>query len=107
MLELLLIGGGYLFGSISSAIITCRVLGLPDPRSQGSGNPGATNVLRTGRKDLALATLLLDSGKGAIAALVVTFLTDDANAGLAAGFFAAFFLKSFYQLGYKDLVAGN
>ena len=50
MPEALLILGAYLLGSISSAIIVCRILGLPDPRTQGSNNPGATNVLRIGGK---------------------------------------------------------
>ena len=79
MLELLLIVGGYLFGSISSAIITCRVVGLPDPRSQGSGNPGATNVLRIGGKKAAAITLLGDMLKGLIPVLVAKFL----GAGMA------------------------
>jgi glycerol-3-phosphate acyltransferase PlsY len=58
---------GYLLGSIPFGLVITRVAGLGDIRKVGSGNIGATNVLRTGRKDLALATLLLDGGKGAIA----------------------------------------
>jgi glycerol-3-phosphate acyltransferase PlsY len=54
----------YLLGSLSFAVIVSRVLGMSDPRSYGSGNPGATNVLRSGRKGAALATLLLDALKG-------------------------------------------
>ena len=77
MLELLLIVGGYLFGSVSSAIITCRVLGLPDPRSQGSGNPGATNVLRIGGKKAAAITLVGDMLKGLIPVLVAKLLGAD------------------------------
>ena len=77
MLELLLIVGGYLFGSVSSAIITCRVLGLPDPRSQGSGNPGATNVLRIGGKKAAAVTLVGDMLKGLIPVLVAKLLGAD------------------------------
>ncbi len=61
---ILLIVAAYLLGSISSAIITCRLMGLPDPRNQGSGNPGATNVLRTGGKKAAIITLLGDALKG-------------------------------------------
>jgi len=61
--------GGYLLGAIPFGLVLTRLAGLGDIRAIGSGNIGATNVLRTGRKDLALATLLLDSGKGAIAAL--------------------------------------
>ncbi|MGV6800786.1 MAG: glycerol-3-phosphate 1-O-acyltransferase PlsY [bacterium] len=62
---------GYLLGSIPFGLVITKFAGLGDIRDIGSGNIGATNVLRTGRKDLALATLLLDSGKGAIAVLLV------------------------------------
>ncbi|MCU7932081.1 MAG: glycerol-3-phosphate 1-O-acyltransferase PlsY [Candidatus Thiodiazotropha sp. (ex Codakia rugifera)] len=62
----LIVLGAYLLGSISSAIIVCRLMGLPDPRSQGSNNPGATNVLRIGGKKAAAITLLGDSLKGLI-----------------------------------------
>lgn len=58
---------GYLFGSLSFAVIVSRLMGLADPRSYGSGNPGATNVLRTGNKAAALLTLLGDALKGAVA----------------------------------------
>ncbi len=61
---------GYLLGSIPFGLVITKMAGLGDIRAIGSGNIGATNVLRTGRKDLALATLLLDGGKGAIAVLV-------------------------------------
>ncbi|MAW82365.1 MAG: acyl-phosphate glycerol 3-phosphate acyltransferase [Parvularcula sp.] len=61
---------GYLLGSIPFGLVITKAAGLGDIRSVGSGNIGATNVLRTGRKDLALATLLLDSGKGAIAVII-------------------------------------
>ena len=54
----------YLCGSISSAILVCKLVGLPDPRSQGSGNPGATNVLRIGGKAAAAAVLIFDVAKG-------------------------------------------
>lgn len=60
---------GYLWGSIPFGLVLCKLAGLGDIRKIGSGNIGATNVLRTGNKPLALATLLLDSGKGAIAIL--------------------------------------
>lgn len=60
---------GYLFGSIPFGLLLSKAAGLGDIRAIGSGNIGATNVLRTGRKDLALATLLLDSGKGVAAVL--------------------------------------
>jgi glycerol-3-phosphate acyltransferase PlsY len=64
LLDLVFVIGAYLFGSVSSAVVTCRLMGLPDPRSQGSGNPGATNVLRTGTKSAAAITLLGDVLKG-------------------------------------------
>jgi glycerol-3-phosphate acyltransferase PlsY len=57
----------YLIGSLSFAVIVSRAFGLPDPRSYGSGNPGVTNVLRTGKKLAALLTLIGDSGKGWLA----------------------------------------
>lgn len=57
----------YLIGSISFAVVVSRCFGLPDPHTYGSGNPGATNVLRTGRKTAAVLTLIGDAAKGAIA----------------------------------------
>ena len=66
MTELGLIVAAYLIGSISSAIIVCRLMGLPDPRSEGSNNPGATNVLRIGGKKAAAITLLGDTLKGVL-----------------------------------------
>ncbi len=65
---------GYLFGSIPFGLVITKAAGLGDIRAIGSGNIGATNVLRTGRKDLALATLLLDGGKGAIAVMIALAL---------------------------------
>lgn len=71
MLEgLLLVVGAYLVGSISTAVLTTRLLGLPDPRTMGSGNPGATNVLRYGGKAAATVTLLGDGLKGYLPVLV-------------------------------------
>ncbi len=64
--EILLIIAAYLLGSISSAIIVCRLMGLPDPRTLGSNNPGATNVLRIGGKKAAAITLFGDGLKGFI-----------------------------------------
>ena len=66
VIPLLFIAAAYLLGSLASAIIVCRLLGLPDPRQQGSGNPGATNVLRIGGKKAAVITLLGDLLKGLI-----------------------------------------
>lgn len=68
---LIVLIGGYLLGSVPFGLVLTRLAGLGDIRDIGSGNIGATNVLRTGNKPLALITLLLDSGKGAIAVLVV------------------------------------
>ena len=67
--------GGYLLGSIPFGVIATRLGGAGDVRSIGSGNIGATNVLRTGRKDLALITLLGDGGKGAVAVLLAWLAT--------------------------------
>ncbi len=64
----------YLFGSISSAIIVCKVMGLPDPRTEGSRNPGATNVLRIGGKTAAAITMAGDVLKGFIPVLLACFL---------------------------------
>jgi glycerol-3-phosphate acyltransferase PlsY len=66
MMAWLFIPAAYLIGSISSAIIVCRLMGLPDPRDEGSGNPGATNVMRIGGKKAAIITLLGDLFKGLI-----------------------------------------
>jgi glycerol-3-phosphate acyltransferase PlsY len=84
--------GAYLVGSLSFAVIVSRLMGLADPRSYGSGNPGATNVLRSGRKAAALITLALDALKGYLPVLLVLILgprfglgeTTAAFAGLAA-----------------------
>ncbi len=70
MNELLVAVGSYLLGSISFAVIVSRVFGLPDPRSYGSNNPGATNVLRTGNKLAAALTLLGDALKGWLAVAI-------------------------------------
>jgi glycerol-3-phosphate acyltransferase PlsY len=77
---------GYLLGSIPFGLILTRLAGLGDIRSIGSGNIGTTNVLRTGRKDLAAATLVLDALKGTAAVLIVRFWGPDA--ALVAGFSA-------------------
>ncbi len=64
MIEWLFVPAAYFIGSISSAIIICQLMGLPDPREQGSGNPGATNVMRIGGKKAAAMTLFGDLLKG-------------------------------------------
>jgi acyl phosphate:glycerol-3-phosphate acyltransferase len=71
---LLLIIGAYLIGSVSFAVIVSRAFGLPDPHAYGSGNPGATNVLRTGHRAAALLTLLGDGLKGFVAVFVAMHL---------------------------------
>jgi glycerol-3-phosphate acyltransferase PlsY len=75
--------GGYALGSIPFGVITTRLSGVGDIRSVGSGNIGATNVLRTGRRDLAAITLLGDGGKGAVAALLAGWLFSPAMAFVA------------------------
>ncbi len=77
--------GGYLLGSIPFGLLLARVAGLGDIRGIGSGNIGATNVLRTGRKGLAAATLLLDGGKGAGAVLLAGFWGPDPQLMAALG----------------------
>lgn len=88
-LPLIVFVGAYLIGSLSSAIILCKLAGLPDPRSQGSGNPGATNVLRIGGKKLAATVLIIDVVKG-ILPVVIARLLDLDTTWLAATAFAAF-----------------
>ena len=74
----------YLIGSLSFAVIVSRAFGLPDPHSYGSGNPGATNVLRTGRKAAALLTLLGDGGKGWLAVFLATRFAPEHGLGAEA-----------------------
>lgn len=91
---------GYLLGSVPFGLVITRALGLGDLRQIGSGNIGATNVLRTGNKGAALATLLLDSGKGAIAVLLARHFGGETAAVLAGG--AAFLGHCFpVWLGFK------
>jgi glycerol-3-phosphate acyltransferase PlsY len=99
--------GGYLLGSIPFGVIATRMGGAGDVRAIGSGSIGATNVLRTGRKDLALITLLGDGGKGAVAVLLAWLATRQASTeaqavltSIAGG--AAFFGHIFpVWLGFK------
>ena len=77
---------GYLWGSVASAVLVSRAMGLPDPRTQGSGNPGATNVMRLGGKKAAALTLLGDLLKGLIPVLLVRWFWPEAQtAWLMAG----------------------
>jgi glycerol-3-phosphate acyltransferase PlsY len=66
----------YLLGSISFAVLVSKLMGLNDPRSYGSGNPGATNVLRTGNRTAAVLTLVGDAGKGALAVVLARLAAD-------------------------------
>jgi len=92
--------GGYLLGSIPFGVILTRAAGAGDVRNIGSGNIGATNVLRTGRKDLAIATLILDAGKGAVALLIARHLFGETAGAIAGG--AAFMGHLFpVWLGFK------
>lgn len=94
--------GGYLLGSIPFGVILTRLATGQDVRSIGSGNIGATNVLRTGRKDLALATLILDAGKGAVAFLIAQALFPGVPAIAAVAGGAAFLGHLFpVWLGFK------
>lgn len=79
----------YFVGSISSAIVLCRLAGLPDPRSQGSGNPGATNVLRFGGRSLAAKVLIGDMLKGLLPVLFA-YWVDGTTSVLAAVALCAF-----------------
>jgi glycerol-3-phosphate acyltransferase PlsY len=77
--------GGYLLGSIPFGVIAARLGGAGDLRKIGSGSIGATNVLRTGRRDLALITLIGDGGKGAVAVLLAGWIAGSAEAAAVAG----------------------
>ncbi len=88
LITIAFVAAAYLIGSISTAVIVCKLMGLPDPRAEGSGNPGATNVLRIGGKKAAAITLLGDTLKGLLPTLVAYLLHLDplalALVGLAA-----------------------
>jgi acyl phosphate:glycerol-3-phosphate acyltransferase len=91
--SLAMVAAGYLVGSLSFAVIVSRAMGLADPRSYGSGNPGATNVLRSGSKAAAIVTLMLDALKGylpVVAALLLAERFGWGNGTVAATGLAAF-----------------
>ncbi len=89
MMEWLLVLLAYLTGSVSSAIIVCKMMGLADPRENGSGNPGATNVMRIGGKKAAAITLVGDALKGLLPVLLAKALGVDSLL-LSLVVFAAF-----------------
>ena len=93
----------YLMGSLSFAVIVSRVMGLKDPRSYGSNNPGATNVLRSGSKKAAIATLLLDGLKGWLPVVLVKWFGKDygLDDGAVAGAAFAAFLGHLFPVFFK------
>jgi acyl phosphate:glycerol-3-phosphate acyltransferase len=99
----LAIVAAYLIGSLSFAVIVSKLMGLPDPHSYGSGNPGATNVLRTGKKAAALLTLLGDAGKGWFALWLAQQLAPQfgLGAGALAGVAIAVFIGHLYPIFFK------
>ena len=97
-----IIVGAYLLGSVSFAVVVSKLFRLPDPRSYGSGNPGATNVLRTGNKAAAALTLAGDGLKGWLAVWLAQALSAGADAGLAtAGAGLAVFLGHLYPVFHR------
>ncbi|HRL02768.1 MAG TPA: glycerol-3-phosphate 1-O-acyltransferase PlsY [Vitreoscilla sp.] len=76
MVDILVVVLAYLLGSLSFAVIVSKAMGMADPRSYGSGNPGATNVLRSGKKKAAILTLLGDALKGLVAVLLAKYFLD-------------------------------
>ncbi len=94
---------GYLIGSVSFAVVVSKAFGLPDPHTYGSGNPGATNVLRTGKKIAALLTLLGDAGKGWLAVwLAQKYATDFQLSALTlAGVAMAAFLGHLFPVFHR------
>ncbi len=99
ILGIVLVVLGYLCGSLASAVIVCRVMKLPDPRKQGSGNPGATNVLRLGGKKAAALTLAGDVLKGAVPVLLAHLLSDSPTvlAGTAVAAIVGHMYPVFFQ----------
>lgn len=89
---------GYLLGSVSTAIVTCKIMGLADPRTVGSNNPGATNVLRSGGKKAAAITLIGDMLKGMIPVFIALSFNAPDEAIAAAGLAA--FLGHLYPVYY-------
>ena len=103
LLTLAVVAAAYLIGSISFAVVVSKVFRLPDPHSYGSGNPGATNVLRTGNKTAAILTLAGDAAKGAVAVWLARALGSSwGDASLAtAGAAVAVFLGHLYPVFHR------
>jgi glycerol-3-phosphate acyltransferase PlsY len=108
-LDLLIVPIAYLIGSVSFAVVVSKCMRLPDPHSYGSGNPGATNVLRTGNKLAAVLTLIGDALKGYVAVMLArTLLSDDSfgtsiHSWLLCGVVVAVFLGHLFPIfhGFK------
>ena len=100
MTNLIFIVAAYLLGSVSFAVLMSKAFGLPDPRSYGSGNPGATNVLRSGRKAAAVLTLLGDAAKGWLAVFAALWFAprDEQGALLIAAVALAVFLGHLFPV---------
>ena len=96
IIDLSLTVAAYLIGARSAAFLICRLLGRPEPRTQGSGNPGATNVLRFGGKKAAALVLIGDSAKGLAPVLLAKWMQVDDNVLAAVGLAA--FLGHLYPL---------
>ena len=108
-MDILLIPLAYLIGSVSFAVVVSKCMRLPDPHSYGSGNPGATNVLRTGNKRAAVLTLLGDALKGFVAVVLARIilgqdaLTSSLNSWILCGVVVAVFLGHLFPIfhGFK------
>ena len=108
-MDILLIPIAYLIGSISFAVVVSKCMRLPDPHSYGSGNPGATNVLRTGNKGAAVLTLLGDALKGFVAVVLARMilgeesLSSSLNSWILCGVVVAVFLGHLFPIfhGFK------
>ncbi|MBM3386669.1 MAG: glycerol-3-phosphate acyltransferase, partial [Betaproteobacteria bacterium] len=103
LLPLAVVLGSYLIGSLSFAVIVSRVMGLSDPRSYGSKNPGATNVLRSGNKQAAILTLMFDAAKGWLPVWGVLHLGSAWGLGLPLAAWAglAAFLGHLYPVFFR------
>lgn len=105
MYTALFIIAAYLLGSISFALVTSKLFGLDDPRTYGSGNPGATNVLRSGNKLAALLTLIGDAAKGWLAVFLASWLAEKVGIGIwgVAGVAIAAFIGHLFPVfsGFK------